>query len=276
MNTYSQLNSNQSDATKNLEKLSSGYKINRAGDDAAGLAISEKMRGQISGLNMASKNAQDGISLIQTTEGALNEVHAMLQRGRELSVQAANDSNTDTDRMQLQKEVDQLLSEINDTADRTEFNTLKVLKPQEGSSPTASSNTFTSVQTSELSSVANSMTNTTTYADGTTGTGSATVTPEVKSLTERMLDSMLGNAEKAAYDAYGLTPDKVNLQVSYVDEAAGGRVAWVTVQSSWTQADRSDITSKPTAMTLDKQDFMGTSSLWIDPDRIVGHEMSMQ
>ena len=93
-----------------MEKLSSGLRINSAGDDAAGLAISEKMRGQIRGLDMASKNAQDGISLIQTAEGALNETHAILQRMRELAVQAANDTNTRSDRKEIQKEVDQLAS----------------------------------------------------------------------------------------------------------------------------------------------------------------------
>ena len=93
LNTFNQLGANQTNASKNLEKLSSGLRINRAGDDAAGLSISEKMRGQIRGLDMAQKNAQDGISLIQTAEGALNETHAILQRMRELAVQAANDTN---------------------------------------------------------------------------------------------------------------------------------------------------------------------------------------
>lgn len=126
LNTYRQLTINNSAAAKNLEKLSSGFKINRAGDDAAGLAISEKMRGQIRGLNMASKNAQDGISLIQTAEGALNETHAILQRMRELAVQAANDTNTTADRQALQDEVNQLIEEISRIATQTEFNT-KVL-----------------------------------------------------------------------------------------------------------------------------------------------------
>jgi hypothetical protein len=94
LNTYRQLTVNVMAGSKSLEKLSSGYRINRAGDDAAGLAISEKMRGQIRGLEMASKNAQDGISLIQTAEGALNETHAILQRMRELAVQSATDTNT--------------------------------------------------------------------------------------------------------------------------------------------------------------------------------------
>src|SRR5690554_7155864 len=102
LNTHRQLTGNTNNVQKSLEKLSSGLKINRAGDDAAGLAISEKMRGQIRGLEMATKNAQDGISLIQTAEGALNETHAILQRMRELAVQAANDTNTETDRAELQ------------------------------------------------------------------------------------------------------------------------------------------------------------------------------
>lgn len=112
---------------KSIEKLSSGMKVNRAGDDAAGLYISEKMRGQIRGLNMASKNAQDGISLIQTAEGALDEVHAMLQRMRELAVQAANDTNVTEDRGAIKAELDQLVSEINAIATRSEFNTQKLL-----------------------------------------------------------------------------------------------------------------------------------------------------
>jgi flagellin len=127
LNTYRQLSTNNSATSKALEKLSSGLRINRAGDDAAGLAISEKMRGQIRGLQMASKNAQDGISLIQTAEGALTEVHAILQRMRELAVQAATDTNTDADRAEIQKEVDQLIAEIDRIGDTTEFNTKKLL-----------------------------------------------------------------------------------------------------------------------------------------------------
>ncbi|OEF97822.1 flagellin [Desulfuribacillus alkaliarsenatis] len=127
LNSYNQLNKNQFRSSKNLEKLSSGLRINRASDDAAGLAISEKMRGQIRGLQMAERNALDGVSLLQTTEGALTEVHAMLQRMRELAVQAANDTNTDSDRAEIQKEIDQLLDEIDEIKDKTEFNTRKLL-----------------------------------------------------------------------------------------------------------------------------------------------------
>ena len=112
---------------KSTEKLSSGYRINRAADDAAGLSISEKMRGQIRGLEQASTNAQDGISLIQTAEGALNETHAILQRMRELSVQAANGTTTSEDRDSIQSEISQLQEEIDRIADTTEFNTMKLL-----------------------------------------------------------------------------------------------------------------------------------------------------
>lgn len=127
LNTHRNLTFNNAQASKNLEKLSSGYKINRAGDDAAGLAISEKMRGQIRGLDMATKNAQDSISLIQTAEGALNETHAILQRMRELAVQSSNDTNVDADRTALQEEITALQSEITRIADNTEFNTQNLL-----------------------------------------------------------------------------------------------------------------------------------------------------
>jgi flagellin len=127
LNTHRQLSGNQGMTAKSLEKLSSGLRINRAGDDAAGLAISEKMRGQIRGLEQATRNAQDGISLIQTTEGALNETHSILQRMRELAVQSANDTNTEQDRVELQQEVDQLAKEITRIGNNTEFNSKTLL-----------------------------------------------------------------------------------------------------------------------------------------------------
>jgi flagellin len=127
LNTYRQLTGNTQAASKSLEKLSSGFRINRAADDAAGLAISEKMRGQIRGLAQAQRNAQDGISLIQTAEGALNETHSILQRMRELAVQAANDTNTASDRRKLQAEIDQLAEELTRIGQTTEFNTQKLL-----------------------------------------------------------------------------------------------------------------------------------------------------
>jgi flagellin len=128
LNAHRQLAVNQSNAAKSMERLSSGMRINRAGDDAAGLAISEKMRGQIRGLKQASRNAQDGISLIQTAEGALTETHAILQRMRELAVQASSDTNVDElDREAIQNEFNQLKDEIDTIRNNTEFNTQKLL-----------------------------------------------------------------------------------------------------------------------------------------------------
>lgn len=132
LNTYRQLSANNANTQKSLEKLSSGLRINKAGDDAAGLAISEKMRGQIRGLDQASRNAQDGISLINTAEGALSETHSILQRMRELAVQASNDTNVSVDRNEIQKELNQLTSEINRIGNTTEYNTQKLLNGGSG------------------------------------------------------------------------------------------------------------------------------------------------
>ncbi|AVX32098.1 flagellin Hag [Carboxydocella sp. ULO1] len=128
LNTYRQLTANTAAASNSIAKLSSGLRINKAGDDAAGLSISEKMRGQIRGLQQASRNAQDGISLIQTAEGALNETHAILQRMRELAVQGANDTNVTADRSAIKDELLQLKQEIDRIAANTEFNTQKLLQ----------------------------------------------------------------------------------------------------------------------------------------------------
>ena len=122
LNAHRNLSNNNSSVGKNLEKLSSGYKINRAGDDAAGLAISEKMRAQITGLETAQKNANDGISLVQTAEGALTEVHSMLNRMVELSTQAANGTYSTSNRSEMQKEIDQLNLEINRISTTSNFN----------------------------------------------------------------------------------------------------------------------------------------------------------
>jgi len=135
LNTHRQLTSASNAQGKSMEKLSSGLRINRAGDDAAGLSISEKMRGQIRGLEQASKNSQDAISLIQTGEGALNETHSILQRMRELAVQGANDTNVTADRTAITAEATELASEISRIANQTEFNTQKLF---DGSNPTLS------------------------------------------------------------------------------------------------------------------------------------------
>ena len=127
MNANRQLGITTSSQAKSSEKLSSGYRINRAGDDAAGLTISEKMRSQVRGLNKASSNAQDGVSLIQVAEGALGETHSILQRMNELATQAANDTNTSIDRDAIQKEINQLTSEIDRIRSATQFNTMDLI-----------------------------------------------------------------------------------------------------------------------------------------------------
>jgi len=126
INTQNRMEQNMATVSKSLQKLSSGQRINAAGDDAAGLAISEKMRGQVRGLDQANRNAQDGISMIQTAEGAMNEIHNLLQRTRELAVQASNDTLTSADRSNLNDEVTQLKTEIDRIKDNTEFNTKKI------------------------------------------------------------------------------------------------------------------------------------------------------
>ncbi len=145
LNTYNKLTANNTATSKSLEKLSSGLKINRAGDNAAGLAISEKMRGQIRGLDQAGSNSQDAISLLQTAEGALSETHSILQRMRELAVQSANDTNVTVDRTAIQDEVDQLTAEIDRIATTTEFNTRQLLNGGAGVTISASNGTVTAM-----------------------------------------------------------------------------------------------------------------------------------
>ncbi|MBU3220649.1 flagellin [Clostridium algidicarnis] len=164
MNANRMMGVNQANAGKSMEKLSSGLRINRAGDDAAGLAISEKMRGQIRGLDQASANAQDGISMIQTAEGALSETHSILQRMRELSVQASNDTNISDDRNEIQKELNQLNSELDRISNTTEFNTQKLLNGSLGSKGTSSDATKVAVvSTSGLKATVPGVTDSGTY-----------------------------------------------------------------------------------------------------------------
>ncbi|WP_053177994.1 flagellin [Peribacillus loiseleuriae] len=175
LNTHRQLNSATTNQSKSMEKLASGLRINKAGDDAAGLAISEKMRGQIRGLGQASKNAQDGISLIQTAEGALSETHSILQRMRELATQSANDTNTTGDRDEIQKEMNQLTSEINRIGNTTEFNTQKLL---DGGSKTTSTGNL-AVTTTPFASTGKTGTDTLDISAGA-GTGALSNVSETK------------------------------------------------------------------------------------------------
>ncbi|GKV56692.1 flagellin [Sporosarcina sp. NCCP-2222] len=222
---------------KSLEKLSSGLSINRASDDAAGLAISEKMRGQIRGLQMAEKNIQDGISLIQTAEGAMTEVHALLQRGRELSVQASNDTNTESDRRAMNDELTQIKEEITLIAGRTEFNGMKLLGGN---------------VRSDAASIA----------------GDAAIKSK-QALTSALIGYMLETTEQMVKTAYGIGPAPVrNMTVEYIEEAAGGAVA--SVNTSGYVGDPSSYTF---TMKIDLADFFD-DNLWISKDRIIAHEMT--
>ncbi|RED33786.1 flagellinolysin [Paenibacillus sp. VMFN-D1] len=191
LNTHRQLALNTNQVNKSIEKLSSGMRINRARDDAAGLAISEKMRSQIRGLDQASRNIQDGISLIQTAEGGLNEVHALLQRGRELAVQSANDTLTTSDKEELQKEVDQIKDEINGISNRTEFNGIKLLNV--GGTP-------------------------------------VTEEKDIKQQVLDALPGILENSEKMIEDYFGLHGDFSNMTVFLDDsyDGPGGTLAFVS------------------------------------------------
>ncbi len=176
MNAYRNLSSTQSTMATSLERLSSGLRINRAADDAAGLAISEKLRSQSNGLNQATANAQDAISLVQTAEGALNETHSILQRMRTLAVQSANDTNTSDDRAAIQKEVTALNEELDRIAGTTQFNGQNLL---DGTGGTAGSFTFqVGANTGQSVTVAFAKADTTTLgttgADVTTAAGAAT------------------------------------------------------------------------------------------------------
>ena len=173
MNANRMLSGVSSAQSKSTEKLSSGYRINRAADDAAGLSISEKMRGQIRGLNQASTNAQDGISLIQTAEGALNESHSILQRMRELSVQAANGTETDDDREAVQNEIEQLQSELTRISDTTEFNTMKLLDGSQSGSKVQASVSKSAATGATTKNAAVAQVNTSADAIGTLAAGSS-------------------------------------------------------------------------------------------------------
>ncbi|MBC7075355.1 MAG: hypothetical protein H5T98_04670 [Syntrophomonadaceae bacterium] len=208
LNTYRQLTINNSFQQKSLAKLSSGLRINSAADDAAGLAISEKMRGQIRGLEQASRNAQDGISLIQTAEGALNETHSILQRMRELAVQAASDTNNNNDRAEIQKEIDQLISEIDRISSDTEFNTKKLLNGDMGkvAQKTGGSAVFTNLYATGADLDSGSYTLTLTA----TGTDTFTVTSGATAVTNNTIENDISVQAGATinYGSYTLNVSK--------------------------------------------------------------------
>lgn len=208
MNANRMLSGVSSAQSKSTEKLSSGYRINRAADDAAGLSISEKMRGQIRGLKQASTNAQDGISLIQTAEGALNESHSILQRMRELSVQAANGTETDDDRESVQNEIEQLQSELTRISETTEFNTMKLLDGSMGSNGSNGTKVNASVSVNSLAALTTIPATKGDYESAAVATGETTVSVgDTLSYTVNYLDKN-GNAQST----------KVNLSVTGTQE----------------------------------------------------------
>ena len=220
LNAHRQLSVNQGNLSKSIERLSSGLRINRAGDDAAGLAISEKMRGQVRGLKQATRNAQDGISMIQTAEGALNETHSILQRMRELAVQASNDTNTPNEREEIQKELNQLTSELNRIGNTTEFNTQKLLN---GNKAGASSIGGEAIAASASSAQTVGTSGNIAITDGTaySGTANATWTLTTDG-TDFTLDKGDGNGPQAVtFSTDTLTVDGVELDKSSVTAAAG-------------------------------------------------------
>ena len=228
LNTHRQLGINNASAAKALEKLSSGYRINRAGDDAAGLSISEKMRGQIRGLNMASKNSQDGISLIQTAEGALNETHAILQRMRELAVQSASDTNTSVDRDSIQKEIDQLNSEIDRIANTTEFNTKKLI---DGSMGKAVATAVKNVQTNS------SLHNTTTTGTDLTALQDAAGNTLGIAATDTITINYVINGALTTKDITVGTKTVADLaQTGYTVSATGGAVSFTAASAGFAGA----------------------------------------
>ncbi|SEK21507.1 flagellin [Carnobacterium iners] len=203
MNTYSNLTSANASKSNSLAKLSSGLRINKAGDDAAGLAISEKMKNQVSGMTQASRNAQDGISLIQTAEGALSETHSILNRMRDLTVQSSNDTNTIDDKKAIQSEINSLTSEIDRIASDTEFNTKGLMN---GGEITSGSITDAKLDYTALTSAY-----ATTGATGVTFTSGADTAPTLEKISKSDLNKTV--------DSYNLKND---ISIDDTDGTVGG------------------------------------------------------
>lgn len=268
LNTNNSLNKNQSTAQKVLEKLSSGYKINRAGDDAAGLAISEKMRSQIRGLNMASKNIQDGISLVQTAEGALQEIHSLLQRGRELMVQAANDTNTDDDREMIQSEVIQIVKEIDRISDTTHFNNIALLKTDilpppipGGGGGGGGGGTWAGLPPEPA--IADSLPQVTLDPSATLEEKIATV----------LKYSMLEQGEKRIQDYFGLQASNVTMNVGFSNEPNASYLAYVSyyLNANGEGTNLSLVINKGYFQQAEWPDG-GTYPMYLD--RVITHELT--
>jgi flagellin len=244
LSSYRYLSNSRLAVAKSFEKLSSGIRINRAADDAAGLAISQKMRSQIRGLEQSSRNIQDAISLIQVADGGMNEIHSLLQRGRELSVQASNHTLTVTDKQNIQEEITQLLEEIDKISQETTFNNKNLLNVVFTSNPTPPS-----------------------------GSGTSPMTDEEK-IMESLKRSMLQQSEQMIKTYYGLEADGVDMEIIIKDYNDPNALAWVQYNVDVVTGKGYNI-----EMHLDKQDFLppdwpngGTAPIY--NDRIIAHELT--
>ena len=274
MNANRMLNVTTSAQSKSTEKLSSGYKINRAADDAAGLSISEKMRSQIRGLNKASDNAQDGISLIQTAEGALNESHSILQRMRELAVQAANGTETDDDREAVNNEIGQLQEELTRISETTEFNTMKLLDGSQssGATSTDAGPKFGAIDAATTSLKGALISSNVSGASVTVATSSATKAgnetavwnaagngltlnlAQNKTYSQEDIDNIVASALQEDSTATG-TPSEIKITLK------NGTMSTATAATETTTATAGGAKAATTAVTLATNDFVGANKI---------------
>lgn len=261
LNTHNQLTMNNNMAAKSIEKLSSGFRINSAADDAAGLAISEKMSAQIRGLDQASRNAQDGISLVQTAEGALSETESILQRMRELSIQASNDTNTADDRESMQQEIEQLGAEINRIADTTEFNTKKLLNGNAANSATVGGTNAANIDGAQMK---NSDLETGLYTLEVSGTANQEIADILDAGTGIATgDITIGTAADASYGSYELKvdddPDNVGRKkLTLLDSITGEEVA------SQNNVDTTAGTTELAGIQIDNTKITGNGTVSFD------------
>ncbi|MDD6810722.1 MAG: flagellinolysin [Lachnospiraceae bacterium] len=264
-NASRQFKTNTRKGAKSIEKLSSGYKINRAADDAAGLAISEKMRRQIRGLTQASANAQDGISMVQTAEGALEEIHSMLHRGNELAVKAANGTLTDSDREMVDTEVQHLKKAINETANYTVFNELSLF-PEKGMSPMSAMVMETYHYELSYNMTSDSFAIGTDYSGAGSMARAGGVISTGNALADKIANELLPNAIKQIFDnfpslktATGSDTIEMSLDVSFLD-GPGNTLAYAQYSYSYGGGKAINMLVKVDTADFDEEDAAGTGS----------------
>ena len=265
---------------KSIEKLSSGYKINRAGDDAAGLSISEKMRKQIRGLTQASRNAEDGISAVQIADGALEEVHAMLQRGNELAVRAANGTMSVSDRADINAEIQQLTEAIDQISTNTKFNELKLF-PESGLHPALATVVTSNSYTLDLD---NSAVTKITHESGGSGVGSASAVNTGNALADKIAGEFVPNAVNQilgtfgslsnAINSYGSSSDKLKmaLDISYID-GPNGTLAYVQGSFKSGNQELSSLSMKVDSADFSEDDIKNNSPKLGKLESTIAHEM---